>query len=78
MDEKGTFLKFWEQESPATRKVISRIPRTDPITVQIPRRVRRAKLCGCSELLQGWQPAGCSRERRSICLPQMSPVPLSL
>lgn len=26
MDEKGTFLKFWEQESPATRKVISRIP----------------------------------------------------
>lgn len=26
MDEKALFLKFWEKEAPATRKVISRIP----------------------------------------------------
>ena len=26
MDEKELFLKFWEREAPATRKVISRIP----------------------------------------------------
>lgn len=26
MDEKALFLKFWEREAPATRKVISRIP----------------------------------------------------
>ena len=26
MDEKTLFLKFWEKEAPATRKVISRIP----------------------------------------------------
>ena len=26
MDEKVLFLKFWEKEAPATRKVISRIP----------------------------------------------------
>lgn len=26
MDEKALFLKFWERESPVTRKVISRIP----------------------------------------------------
>jgi uncharacterized damage-inducible protein DinB len=26
MDEKTLFLKFWEKETPATRKVISRIP----------------------------------------------------
>src|ERR1700746_2857391 len=26
MDEKILFLKFWEKEAPATRKVISRIP----------------------------------------------------
>ncbi|MFY9558069.1 MAG: DinB family protein [Blastocatellia bacterium] len=26
MDEKTLFLKFWEREAPATRKVISRIP----------------------------------------------------
>ncbi len=26
MDEKELFLKFWEREGPATRKVISRIP----------------------------------------------------
>ncbi len=26
MDEKSLFLKFWEKEAPATRKVIARIP----------------------------------------------------
>jgi hypothetical protein len=26
MDHKAFFLKFWEKEAPATRKVISRIP----------------------------------------------------
>lgn len=26
MDEKALFLKFWQKEAPATRKVISRIP----------------------------------------------------
>ena len=26
MDEKALFLKFWEKEAPATRKVIARIP----------------------------------------------------
>lgn len=26
MDEKALFLKFWDKEAPATRKVISRIP----------------------------------------------------
>lgn len=26
MDQKALFLKFWEKEAPATRKVISRIP----------------------------------------------------
>ena len=26
MDEKALFLKFWEKEAPATRKVLSRIP----------------------------------------------------
>ena len=26
MDQKAVFLKFWEKEAPATRKVISRIP----------------------------------------------------
>ena len=26
MDEKALFMKFWEREAPATRKVISRIP----------------------------------------------------
>jgi len=26
MDERALFLKFWEKEAPATRKVISRIP----------------------------------------------------
>lgn len=26
MDEKALFLKFWEKEGPATRKVLSRIP----------------------------------------------------
>ncbi len=26
MDEKALFLKFWEREAPATRKVISRVP----------------------------------------------------
>ncbi|MBI2832901.1 MAG: hypothetical protein HYX76_00565 [Acidobacteria bacterium] len=26
MDEKALFLKFWEKEAPATRKVVSRIP----------------------------------------------------
>jgi uncharacterized damage-inducible protein DinB len=26
MDEKALFMKFWEKEAPATRKVISRIP----------------------------------------------------
>ena len=26
MDEKALYLKFWEKEAPATRKVISRIP----------------------------------------------------
>ena len=26
MDEKALFLKFWDREAPATRKVISRIP----------------------------------------------------
>lgn len=26
MDQKGMFLKFWEKEAPATRKVLSRIP----------------------------------------------------
>jgi uncharacterized damage-inducible protein DinB len=36
MDEKALFLKFWEKEAPATRKVIERIPqdrsdyRSDP------------------------------------------------
>jgi uncharacterized damage-inducible protein DinB len=28
VDEKALFLKFWEREAPATRKVISRIPQT--------------------------------------------------
>ena len=26
MDQKALFLKFWDKEAPATRKVISRIP----------------------------------------------------
>jgi uncharacterized damage-inducible protein DinB len=26
MDQKSLFLKFWDKEAPATRKVISRIP----------------------------------------------------